>query len=146
LTRLNLSDNSFDVIICVHHLQHAPDVAGLLAEAARVLKPGGLFLADIQPYAALGGAFWPEAKIPWQHLHPEAGLYTVQNQKLLLNKWREVQFQEAVASYFRIEQWLPEVDAQAQAQLTPEIKAELSDYAEEELTRKQIVVVARKRA
>jgi hypothetical protein len=33
---------------------------------------------------------------------------------------------------------------QARSQLTPEIRAELADFSEAELTRKQIVVVAKK--
>ncbi len=140
LTRLEAGDNSFDAVICTNHLQHAPDVNGLLAETARVLKPGGLLLADIRPYATLSGAFQNDLQTPWGHLRggiPSTAPYP-------LNKWREKQFQEALGKFFILDQWLPKVEPQAQAQLTADIRAELVDYSEEELTRRQILVVARK--
>jgi len=40
---------------------------------------------------------------------------------------------------------LTQQDDQAVALITPEIKAGLADYSEEELTRKEIVVLARKK-
>jgi SAM-dependent methyltransferase len=138
LTRLDLDDDSFDVVICAHHLQHAPNVEGLLSEAARVLKPGGLFLADIRPYAALTGAFQANFDRPWSHLRENS------LPELPCNKWRERQYRVALEKYFTLEAWLPETDPQAQARLTPEVRAELEGYNEEELTRAQIVVVGRK--
>ncbi len=46
LTRLNFPDSHFDVVICVDYLQHAPDPRGVLSEAIRTLKPGGVFVTD----------------------------------------------------------------------------------------------------
>jgi 2-polyprenyl-6-hydroxyphenyl methylase/3-demethylubiquinone-9 3-methyltransferase len=43
---LNLPDNSFDVVVCVDVLEHVSDVQRVLAEVARVLRPGGLLLFD----------------------------------------------------------------------------------------------------
>jgi hypothetical protein len=43
-----------------------------------------------------------------------------------------------------VEQWLLETDEVAQAQLTAEIRAELAEYSEDELTTRRIVIVARK--
>jgi SAM-dependent methyltransferase len=92
LTRLEATDNSFAAVICANHLQHAPDVNALLVEAARVLKPGGLFLANIRPYAALTGSFQVDSPAPWSHLRqePPPAAY------LPLNKWREIQYQAAL--------------------------------------------------
>lgn len=39
-------DASFDVVACVDVLEHVRDVDTVLAEAARVLRPGGWFLFD----------------------------------------------------------------------------------------------------
>jgi SAM-dependent methyltransferase len=141
LTRLQLPDANFDVVVCVNHLQHTPDVAGLLAEALRVLKPGGLLLFDIVPYASLNGAFAPDATSPWEHLRGE----TATNTSVILNQWREAHYRSVLEQDFAIEQWLTEQDEEAAAQLTPEIKAELTDFDTEELTRTKIVVLARKR-
>ncbi len=37
---------SFDAVVCVDVLEHVQDLAKVLAEVARVLEPGGLFLFD----------------------------------------------------------------------------------------------------
>ena len=39
-------DDHFDAVVCVDVLEHVADLAKVLAEVARVLKPGGLFLYD----------------------------------------------------------------------------------------------------
>jgi ubiquinone/menaquinone biosynthesis C-methylase UbiE len=143
LTRLQFPDHSFDVVICLNHLQHAPDIEGLLAEAARVLKSGGVLVASIRPYAALSGAFSPDDAHPWSHLRrQDEALPTAPT--VILNPWREHQYQATFEKFFSLEQWQTEQDDQALSQLTPAIRAELADYDETELTRKQIVVVARK--
>lgn len=38
-----LKENQFDVITCMDFLEHVPDPAQTIAEAARLLKPGGYF-------------------------------------------------------------------------------------------------------
>ncbi len=40
------SDDTFDIVVCVDVLEHVRDLSQVLAEVARVLKPGGLFLYD----------------------------------------------------------------------------------------------------
>ncbi len=39
-------DDSFDIVVCVDVLEHVRDLTQVLAEVARVLKPGGKFLYD----------------------------------------------------------------------------------------------------
>ena len=39
-------DDYFDAVVCVDVLEHVTDLTEVLAEVARVLKPGGLFLYD----------------------------------------------------------------------------------------------------
>lgn len=43
---LPYTDASFDAVVCVDVLEHVSDLARVLVEAARVLRPGGLFLFD----------------------------------------------------------------------------------------------------
>lgn len=45
-TSLHFDDNSFDAVSCCDVLEHIRDWRQVLAEARRVLKPGGLFLFD----------------------------------------------------------------------------------------------------
>jgi SAM-dependent methyltransferase len=144
ITRLKFPDNSFDVVICLNHLHHAPNIEGLLAEAARVLKPGGLLVAQIHPYAAFSGGFSPNGAPAWSHLRqPEEALPT--DSTVILNQWRERQYQAALEQFFNLEQWQTEQDDQALAHLTPAIRAELADYDEAELIRKQIIFLARRK-
>ncbi|MBE7554853.1 MAG: methyltransferase domain-containing protein [Anaerolineales bacterium] len=130
LTRLPFPESSFDGIVCLNHLQHAPDVESLLAEAARVLKPGGVLVADIIPYPALNGAFSPDGTQPYA--------------AVTLNQWRESQYRDAFEKRFRVEVWEPEQAPQALANLTPGMQAELTGYMETELAPRRIMVTARK--
>lgn len=138
LTRLHFVEKRFDVVMCVDHLHQAPDVNGLLAEAARVLKPGGLFLTNIKPFSSFSGGFTTAAE-PWGHLRDGSA-----EKGPVLNRWREYQFHEALEKRFRLEQWRTVQDEAAEAKLTPILQAEFAEYSPEELTRQQIVVVARK--
>lgn len=44
---LPFPDGSFDVVVCGELLEHIRDPAGLVAEARRVLRPGGTFVASV---------------------------------------------------------------------------------------------------
>jgi len=43
---LPYADASFDAVVCVDVLEHVSDLTRVLAEVARTLRPGGLFLFD----------------------------------------------------------------------------------------------------
>lgn len=43
---LPYDDAAFDSVVCVDVLEHVDDLSQVLAEVARVLKPGGIFLFD----------------------------------------------------------------------------------------------------
>ena len=43
---LPYGDASFDAVVCVDVLEHVSDLALVLAQTARVLRPGGMFLFD----------------------------------------------------------------------------------------------------
>lgn len=53
--RLPLADGSVDVVVCIVVLEHVPDATSVIAEAHRILKPGGRFFAAVpflQPFHA----------------------------------------------------------------------------------------------
>lgn len=43
---LPYDDASFDAVVCVDVLEHVADLAKVLSEVARTLRPGGVFLFD----------------------------------------------------------------------------------------------------
>lgn len=47
ILHLNIPDNSFDVILCNHVLEHIPDDHKAISELFRVLKPGGFALLQV---------------------------------------------------------------------------------------------------
>ncbi|HKF78806.1 MAG TPA: methyltransferase domain-containing protein [Candidatus Dormibacteraeota bacterium] len=47
MERLSLPDRAFDAVACGHALQFCPDLPRALAEARRVLRPGGRFAASL---------------------------------------------------------------------------------------------------
>ena len=44
--KLLYADVSFDAVVCVDVLEHVADLSQVLAQVARVLRPGGMFLFD----------------------------------------------------------------------------------------------------
>ena len=58
--RLPFPDRSFDALVCFAALHHLFRVEGLIAEAARVLKPGGVFYSA----HAMGQAFHRRFRLP----------------------------------------------------------------------------------
>jgi len=56
--RLPFADAAFDAAICSEVLEHVPDMRQVIVEAARVIKPGGIFAVTV-PRA------WPE-RICWR--------------------------------------------------------------------------------
>jgi len=52
---LPFRDATFDVVLSIEVLRYLPDARSCLREAARVLKPGGVFVATASPRLSLNG-------------------------------------------------------------------------------------------
>ena len=66
--KLPFADNSFDIVASYQVLEHVQDPAQVMAEVARVLKPGGVFHFSTPNYLA----FWePHYKVFWLPLLPK---------------------------------------------------------------------------
>jgi SAM-dependent methyltransferase len=79
LETLRFPDDNFDVVIMWHVLEHLSDPRSTLAEIARILRPGGIFLVGVpnfgSPEARLTRAGWFHLDVP-RHLshHTPASL------------------------------------------------------------------------
>lgn len=71
LEELKFPDQSFDVVVMWHVLEHVSDPRPTLAEVSRILRPGGIFLVAVpnfgSPEARLTKAGWFHLDIP-RHL------------------------------------------------------------------------------
>jgi SAM-dependent methyltransferase len=78
---LKFPDQSFDVVIMWHVLEHVSDPRATLAEVSRILKTGGIFLVGVpdfgSPEARLTQAGWFHLDIPRHlshHTRPSLGM------------------------------------------------------------------------
>ncbi len=144
-TDIPLPDGAVDAAVCCDFLPHLPDVSGSLAEIARTLVHGGVFIAEIVPFTALDGAHAVDvAAAPWAHLRDDAG-HSVGGDGRWLNRWRLSQYQAALVENFEIVHWQIEKDDRAAQLLSPKFAALLEHYAPEELSAARVWVIARKK-
>jgi SAM-dependent methyltransferase len=84
--RLPLPDSSFDVVTCVHVLEHVADTQALMSEARRVLVSGGLFLATVPYHGRVHGALTALTSFErhFDPLEPVLHFYTARSLRSLL--------------------------------------------------------------
>lgn len=70
--RLPFADACFDCVACCDVLEHVDDVGRVVAEIARVLKPGGMFLFDTINRSWLSWLFVIKVAQDWKHTAWEA--------------------------------------------------------------------------
>jgi SAM-dependent methyltransferase len=146
----SLVDASFDIIHSNATWEHIPDVAEANRQVARLLKLGGLAYVEIHLFPSLSGGHdlpWivPGKTelgdvIPWQHLRNPNWQAPVFLNRLRERDYRRL-FQET--SGLEIVDWRTEF-IEGRELLTDAIRAELRDYTDEELTKRSIIVVARR--
>jgi SAM-dependent methyltransferase len=148
---LPFPDNSFDLITSVAAFEHFLDVPTVVAEIARLLRPGGLVWVCIHLFTSPSGGHnlslveiplhtVPANVEPWDHLRRRRLLFHVP-----LNEWRRYQYRETFAAHFEV---LDDYGAMREGEsfLTAELEQELSDYGRDELTLRDYIIVARKPA
>ena len=85
LDELKFPENSFDVVVMWHVLEHISDPRPMVAEVARILRPGGIFLVAVPNFGS------PEARLTksgWFHLDCPRHLshHTRESLSLILDK------------------------------------------------------------
>jgi SAM-dependent methyltransferase len=148
---LQFEDSSFDVVYSNAAWEHFADVRQVNHEVARVLRKGGIAYIEIHLFPSLSGGHdlpWiVPGKTdlggirPWRHLRDlswEAPVY--------LNRLREKDycrfFEET--QRFEVVEWKTEF-TEGEEFITEELLHELSDYTRQELTKRSVIVVLRKK-
>lgn len=139
---MDFPDCQFDFVYSRFFLEHIEDIRGLAEEISRVLKPGGKTYHVFALYTTLDGAHtldWRRYE-PWQHLtgHVEGNAY--------VNKYRLEQYKEFFESVFgegNVE-IRTKINEFSREYLTPQLRAQLNDYSEDELLTSSPVIVATK--
>ncbi|MEO1366279.1 MAG: methyltransferase domain-containing protein [Acidobacteriota bacterium] len=150
VTDMDFEPESFDLIVSHEVFEHLPDIDGALAGLERVMKPGALTYLYIHSFTSISGGHhiaWkkpdtePSQTVPpWDHLRerrfPDIPSW--------INGWREHQYRASFDARFEVLEWI-HTEREGEALLTPEIRAELSDYSEEELLTKGFIAIVRRR-
>lgn len=148
---LDLPAGAFDVVHSNATWEHLADVGAANQAVARVLRPSGIAYIEIHLFPSLSGGHdlpWivPGKTMlgevrPWRHLRDAAWQPPV-----FLNRWRECDYRRAFEADpdLEIVDWQTEFTEGADY-LTDEVRRALPDYTDAELTKRSIIVVARKR-
>lgn len=140
---MSFPHNAFDIAISNDAFEHIADVPKAISEVYRVLKREAIIYIRIHLFTSLSGGHHPDCmntgKIPpWNHLR--SGGHAV---PVYLNKLREHEYISLFREKFKL---LEVIDGRYLGKdlLTPSIRAELSDYSEEELLKTHITIIGQK--
>ena len=90
---LPFADNSFNAVVCFAALHHLYGFEGLVAEVARVLKPGGIFYSDHDLDALFARRFsWPLAL--YRKLHSASSRYRRASKEITSEMYHLAEWQE----------------------------------------------------
>lgn len=149
-TEMEFPDNTFDIVYSMAVFEHIDDPAPAVKEINRVLKPDGVGYVGLSLWPSLVGGHRPEWRhpneyqpkdvSPWDHLR--ANLYPT---PVYCNKFRERDFRRIFEEQTRILEWM-DVPREGESLITPEILAELPDYTADELTKRNVTAIVRKKS
>ena len=148
--RFDIEHDTFDLAVSHEVFEHIKDVASVVEELRRVLRPHGRTYIYIHNFTSLSGGHhiawkYPDTEPsrivpPWDHLRKR--LYV--DIPSWVNGMREHEYRDIFQQYFEIEDWFS-IGNEGEALLTPEIEEELAAYSRHELLSKGFVIVGRPR-
>ena len=141
---IRFPDETFDVIISFEVFEHIVNVAQAVSELARVMRKGAVAYIDIHLFTSLSGGHHllshnPGKVPPWDHLRQRKLPLTC-----CLNGLRENEYLRLFRDRLEILQVIDVGKDEGKEFLTAQIRAELSNYSEQELLKQGIVIIARK--
>ena len=144
-SHLPLADASVDLVVSHEVFEHIADVPAVVAEIARVLRPGGRIYIYIHNFTSLSGGHhiaWkhpdtrPSRKVPpWDHLRARR----FADIPSWLNGLRECDYRAIFERWFEIDEWRATAE-EGRALLTTDIRRELGQFSERELLTKGFLV------
>lgn len=151
VNQLPLPSKRFDLVTSIAAFEHFLDVPAVVAELHRVVRPGGMLWLCIHLFTSVSGGHnlsfaqiptqsLPTGIDPWDHLRERKLPFHVP-----LNEWRKQQYLNTIGSYFDIVTHYCAI-REGEHLLSPAVEAELAQYNRDELTARDYVIVARKRA
>jgi SAM-dependent methyltransferase len=147
-----LPDAAYDAVHSNATWEHVADVRAATRMVADALTPGGIAYIEVHLFPSLSGGHdlpWivPGRTVlgditPWQHLRDPQWQAPV-----FLNRLRERDYREIFEATpgLSIVDWRTEF-TEGRELLTPEVQRALPEYTAEELTKRSIIIVARKEA
>jgi SAM-dependent methyltransferase len=136
---LKFKDNRFDFVLSILSFEHFKNVEKCVKEVKRVLKKGGKFYISVDVYSKLHGGHEINPKQPWNHL-----LNKNFKPNVYLNKLRMEEYKAIFSRHFEKIQFICKEDPTIKRLLTPELKNQLSNYSELELTMYPLVIMGEK--
>ena len=137
--------------------EHLIDIAGVFAQAAELLRPGGLLIFSHHNYYAWNGHhFAPKSVdaidssdekqrkvLDWAHLDLDPELQTYLATRL--NRITRAELRKLTEEHYRIEEWLETESSQRQGieRLTDEIVRKYAPLTREDLATQTVFCVAR---
>ena len=148
ITDANFPDNTFDLVVSHEVFEHIDDIHKTVLTLNRIIKPEGITYIYVHNFTSLSGGHHIDWKYPdtepsdtvppWDHLRnrqfPDIPSW--------LNKLRESNYRIEFEKYMEVIEWIP-AEKEGEKLLTPDIRAELSDYDEHELLTKGFIIIAK---
>ena len=144
----DFEENTFDLIVSHEVFEHIADIPGTVLALKRMLKPNGITYIYVHNFTSLSGGHhiawkYPDTEPsdtvpPWDHLRDKR----FPDIPSWLNELRENEYRKAFENHMEIIEWLP-IGKEGEKLLTPDIRAELSDYDEHELLTKGFIIIAK---
>ncbi len=148
IVELDFPDNTFDLVVSHEVFEHIADIPGTVLTLNRVLKPNGITYIYVHNFTSLSGGHhiawkYPDTEPsdtvpPWDHLREKR----FPDIPSWLNELREKDYRNEFEKHMEIIEWVP-VGREGEKLLTPDIRAELSDYDEHELLTKGFIIIAK---